>query len=109
MIDTDGIVRRHFMFTTVEDQAYYSFGLRLSLQYLAQDNLPFEVRPDHLKIGSVTFPVLQPNSGGYQSADTQGYQTLLRYRSAKPIARKITLTQLLEGQIEDDWVKIKWF
>ena len=107
VIDADGIVRRHLMFTTNDEEAFYSFGLRVSLHYVADHALSLKATPEYLQIGPTLFRPLKPNSGGYQSVDTTGYQTLLRYRAAQPVARQVTLTQLLQGEIEADWVKDK--
>jgi CHASE2 domain-containing sensor protein len=53
------------------------------------------------------FTQLQANSGGYQTIDAQGYQILLNYRSARNVARQVTLTQVLTGKIDPNWVKDK--
>jgi CHASE2 domain-containing sensor protein len=47
------------------------------------------------------------NSGGYQTIDDGGYQILLNYRSARNVARGVSFTQVLNGQIDPSWVKGK--
>lgn len=107
IIDPDGLVRRNIMFTTVDDEEYYSFSLRLSLQYLESERASWQVLPDALQIGSARFAALTPNAGGYQAIDNLGYQILFRHRHPEHIARQVTLTQVLEGNIDPDWVRDK--
>lgn len=95
------------MFTTVEGEEFYSFSLRLSLKYLSENAIPFQVHSNSLQVGNTIFKSLQPSSGGYQTIDDIGYQILLRYRSAEPIARRVTLNQVLQGDIEPDWARDK--
>lgn len=107
VIDPDGVVRRNLLFATSNKDKLYSFALRLSLQYLADQQRPFRVSPDALQIGNATFPALNPSAGGYQALDDRGYQVLLNYRSAKNVARQVTLTQVLKGELQPEWVKDK--
>jgi diguanylate cyclase (GGDEF)-like protein len=107
VVDPDGVVRRNLMFAQVEGEAFHSFSLRLSLAYLAERGLPLQMEADGLRLGSTWFPVLQAHAGGYQTIDDSGYQVMLRYRSAEPLARQISLTQVLEQQFQPDWVKDK--
>jgi adenylate cyclase len=46
--------------------------------------------------------MLQKNSGGYQTVDARGYQILLNYHTPGTIARQISLTQVLQGDIEPE-------
>jgi diguanylate cyclase (GGDEF)-like protein len=106
VIDPDGIVRRNFLFTTLGGEKFYSFALRLSLSYLASEGVFLQTQPDRLVLGETQFLSLQKHSGGYQLIDDAGYQVLLRYRSPK-VARQISLSQVLEGKIQPDWVNDK--
>ncbi len=106
--DPDNVIRRNLLYARVNSEELYSFGLRLSLHYLADQNLAFQVKPDSLNIGNTVFEKLQANSGGYQLPDSEakGWQILLRYRS-EPIAREVTLTEVLNGEIDPAWVQDK--
>ena len=107
LLDPDSVVRRNLLFTTFEDDHYYSFALRSSLTYLDQELYPFNVKAESLEIGNTIFPILKPTSGGYQKVDDAGYQTLLRYRSSESVARQITLTEVLERTFQPEWVNNK--
>ncbi len=107
LIDPDGVVRRILLFATDGDVRYYSFGLRLSLAYLDERLNPFRVKPDSLEIGDAIFPALKPTSGGYQNADAAGYQVILRYHSPKAVMRRVSLTQILNGEFKPEWVRDK--
>lgn len=106
VVDPDGVVRRNFMYAFQGQDEFYSFSLRLSLKYLAAPN-SLKIEPDSFKIGKTVFLPLDTNSGGYQDIDASGYQILLSYRSAERVARQVTLTQVLNGQLDPAWVKDK--
>ena len=109
VIDTDNVLRRNLIYAEVDSDKFYSFSLRLSLNYLADRNLTFEVEPKALQIGQTVFVPLTANSGGYQMAESeaQGWQILLNYRSPENVARQVTLTEALNGQLDPSWVKDK--
>lgn len=107
VLDPDGIVRRNFMYASVGKEKFYSFSLRLSLFYLQSQGISLEVNPKFLKIGSAKFFPLNAHSGGYQTIDDAGYQTLLSYRSPRHLARQITLTDMLNDKVNPAWVKDK--
>ncbi len=125
VIDTDGIIRRSLLFispapsNTPADSSdantdslcddssgpLLSLGFQLALRYLQ----PLLIQPefttaDELKLGSTVFSRLKENDGGYQKADVGGYQILLNYRSAETVAKQVTLTQVLEGKIDPNWI-----
>lgn len=106
-LDPDGILRRHLMYAFAGDETFYSFSLRLSLEYLKEKQLELDVYPDFLQIGETVFPRLSPGAGGYQSIDAAGYQVLLRYRSPDRITHKISLTEILNGQFDPAWIENK--
>jgi diguanylate cyclase (GGDEF)-like protein len=109
VVDPDAVVRRNLMYATVKGKAFYSFSLQLALHYLAnQRPLKFEVVPSEaIKVGKTVFPALNPDAGGYQHLDDRGYQVLLDYRSAYNVARQVSLTEVLNGQVDPAWVKDK--
>lgn len=107
VIDPDGIVRRNWIYAYQGTEKFYSFSLRLSLQYLKDRGASFQVKPDELQLGNTVFPSLQPNSGGYQDIDSTGYQVLLAYRSAEQVADQVSLTEVLQNQVEPNRIKNK--
>ncbi|MBD1915522.1 MULTISPECIES: EAL domain-containing protein [Cyanophyceae] len=99
-LDEDGVLRRSLLFVARDDQTYYSFALRTSLRYLATMGKAFHYDAGALWLGQVPILPLKTNDGGYQQADTNGYQTLLNYRSRYSPAPVVTWSQLMEGAID---------
>jgi diguanylate cyclase (GGDEF)-like protein len=109
VLDRDNVVRRNLMYAELDEEKFYSFALRLSLNYLSDRNLSVRAMPDALQIGETLLPRLQENSGGYQmsAAEASGWQTLVRYRSAKQAVRQVTLTDVLNGKVDPSWIEDK--
>ncbi|MGB3789114.1 MAG: EAL domain-containing protein [Phormidesmis sp.] len=106
-IDSDDVLRRSLLYAEVDRKPLYSFALQLGLQYLEPEGYEFSVDGKALKIGDTIFPPLTANSGGYDVADSGGYQMLLNYRSSDWIARKVSLTEVLEGEVAPGWIEDK--
>ena len=108
----DDVLRRNLMYVQFMKQGevkeMYSFALRVSLKYLEEKNLKFEVYEDRLQIGEAVFPDLQADAGGYQlrASETAGKQILIDYRSSE-IARKVTLSEALAGNIPPELIEEK--
>ncbi|MCL1472662.1 EAL domain-containing protein [Argonema antarcticum] len=106
VLDPDGVIRRNFMYTSTQTEKLYSFSLRLSLSYLKDANIGFRANRNALQLGQTAFIALDANSGGYQNIDAQGYQILVNYPRRK-VAPQVTLTQVLNGEIDRNLVKDK--
>lgn len=107
-VDPDNVIRRFLLYGSSPEGTVYSFALRLATLYLQPQNISLHVTPNQeLQLGGALFERLQPSFGGYQTIDATGYQILLNYRSRTPVARQISLTQLLYGRIDPSWVKDK--
>ena len=105
-VDRDGVIRRNLM--VARDTP--SFSYQLALTYLEAQKIssqPDPNAPDLLQIGAKTFIPIPPHFGGYQKADTEGYQVMLNYRTSRSIARHITLSQLLKGEFQPEWIQGK--
>ncbi|MGI0488244.1 CHASE2 domain-containing protein [Pantanalinema rosaneae CENA516] len=101
--DPDGKIRRNLMFASDGQETLTSFSLRLAMLYLRD---PGRVTPnDQLQLGNTVFPRLRSHSGGYQTIDDRGYQILLNYRSGGSPAQTVTLTQVLNGDFQPEWVQ----
>lgn len=107
ILDSDEVIRRNLMFASTGTDDLYSFSLRLSLGYLASPDIELKISPTSLQLGKTVFVPIDANSGGYETIDAQGYQVLLNYRSGHKVAQQVTLTQVLNGQLNPDWVKDK--
>ncbi|PZV06005.1 MAG: diguanylate cyclase [Leptolyngbya sp.] len=107
VLDTDGFVRRNLMAGTFEGEIVYSFALRLSLIYLdhSADQVSFDDR--QIRVGDDTFQLLHRTSGSYQRLDSGGRQVMLRYRPADSIARQLSLSQVLAGDFDPEWIEGK--
>ncbi|NJO93610.1 MAG: CHASE2 domain-containing protein [Hydrococcus sp. RM1_1_31] len=112
VIDNDNVLRRNLMYAESDKEKFYSLALQVSLKYLRDRNLRFQVTPDALQIGKTSFWRLREDAGGYQMSPSEalGWQTLIQYRSAKDAVRQVSLTDVLEGKVaERVCLKIKLF
>ena len=111
VVDPDGTIRRNLLSFQIEPGVTYSsFALRLALLYLQRSGISPQSHPNHpgqIRLGKAVFSPLQANSGGYQTIENKGYQILLNYRSRDNGAKTITLSQLLTGDFDPNWVKGK--
>ena len=109
LVDNDGILRRQLLSIdpspTDSCSTTYAFSLQLALQYLAADNILPKPSQEYLQLNNTVFKPLKIRMGGYQQLDDRGHQLLLNYRSRKHIANQVTLTDLLEGKVNPDWIK----
>lgn len=126
-IDPDGTLRRALLFVNAKSKPYYSFSLRVAIAYLETlpETLPinpalapnattankgsgvFQVDGHTLRIGRHAIPRLQNYSGGYQSIDNRGYQTLMRFRNRHDPAELVSVSQVLSGQVSADRIRDK--
>lgn len=109
-IDAKSVVRRSLLFgdppVNSRCMSNLSFSFQLALRYLEQKGIKPELTPqEHLKLGNVVFKPLEPTDGGYQQADTGGYQILLNYRSGSKLARSVTLSEVLNNRVDPNWIK----
>lgn len=105
-VDPDGVIRRSLLFGGTSP----SFSLQLALHYLQTQGITPRTSTqnrDYMQLQNTTFVPLESNSGGYQINDARGYQLLLNYRTRQPIARQLTLTQVLDGEFNPDWISNK--
>ncbi|MBD2077620.1 CHASE2 domain-containing protein [Phormidium sp. FACHB-592] len=119
VLDPGDVLRRNLLFAdsavnhtaTVDKRptTFYSFSLRLALTYLANQKLSLQPRsndPGLFQLGKTQFSPLESQAGGYQAIDARGYQVLLKYRG-RAIARQVSLSDILNGKVQPDWVKDK--
>ncbi|MBH8565377.1 CHASE2 domain-containing protein [Nostoc sp. CENA67] len=107
----DQIVRRSLLFSESTDKkctTKFSFAALLAITYLEKQGLEIDF-PDqyNFRLGKTYFQTLKPNSGSYQNLDTAGYQLLLNYRHPGYLAQQVTLTQVLNNQLNPNWVRDK--
>lgn len=110
LLDPDGVVRRQLMLAYPPDKTLYSFSLRVALKFLEKRGVQLknnENSEEIIHLGRAGFIPLKSNDGGYVNIDNRGYQILLNYRCARNLARKVNLTEVLNGEIESSWVRDK--
>jgi diguanylate cyclase (GGDEF)-like protein/PAS domain S-box-containing protein len=113
MLDEDKVIRRNLLLSYPPEYDYQprpSFGFKSALIYLEQEQINLEIietKTDELfKIGSVVFPRFQNSDGGYVRTNDSGYQILGYFRPNQSF-RQVSMTEMLEGQVDPDWVKDK--
>jgi diguanylate cyclase (GGDEF)-like protein len=107
LLDPDGVVRRNLLYVHTQPEQL-SFALQVSLKYLEPKHLTVRVASSSaLQIGNKTLPILTPSSGGYESLDDRGYQILLNYRAGNNLAQQVTMSQVLNGQVNPEWINDK--
>lgn len=110
VLDADGVVRRHLLSVSQANKTTVSsFSLQLALLYLKNSVQPTDspVHPHQINWGKAEFVPLKSDSGGYANLDARGYQILLKYRSANNVARQVSMSQVLKGEIDPTWIKDK--
>ena len=108
LADEDNVVRRGLLFARSNGIDYYSFPLRLSLRYLKDYPVKFQVDPNALSIGETKFPRLLPQATTYNLTKEQasGWQILIKYRFPK-VAKQISATKILAGQFYPELIRDK--
>lgn len=108
--DRDGIVRRGLLFLDDGGRTAYSMAVRLALVYLQASGIaaqPDPVNPEHLRLGATTLRPLESHDGAYAGADTRGYQIMLDFLGAGAPLQSFSLSALLDGQINPEFIKDK--
>ncbi|HYW20767.1 MAG TPA: CHASE2 domain-containing serine/threonine-protein kinase [Nodularia sp. (in: cyanobacteria)] len=109
--ESDQIIRRTLLFANSEDSKCttpFSFAARLAVNYLEKLGFNIEFTDQYnFSIGDTNFSTLTANSGSYKRLDAAGYQILLNYRHSQRLAEKVSLTQVLNNQLDPDLVKDK--
>ena len=106
--DANKVLRRNLIAVDFGNNQYrYSFALQISLAYLADQNLPLTFQPEGLWLGPTLFPDLKKTSGSYSNLDIRGFQVLARYHGNPQPARQVSLTQVLNGDVDPAWIKDK--
>jgi CHASE2 domain-containing sensor protein len=113
VIDADNVLRRHLLGMDRTPASAcstpYALSARLAFQYLKAEGISPRYTPQgNLQLGNQVFQRLHKNVGGYQQADTAGYQILLNYRlvqSSLSPAPTVTLKEVLAGRLNPEDVR----
>ncbi|HEY9834996.1 MAG TPA: CHASE2 domain-containing protein [Stenomitos sp.] len=108
--DSDRAIRRHLLYQTPSStspcQTPYALNLQLAFRYLKAEGIsPKFTQEGDLQLGKTVFKDLEPRAGGYQRYDAGGQQVVLNYRASEQIAQEVTLSDVLNGRLDPNWVK----
>ncbi|NDJ23288.1 CHASE2 domain-containing protein [Nostoc sp. B(2019)] len=107
--ENDQILRRSLLFANSTDKkctTSFSFGSLIAINYLDKQGIKYNFTQEgNFQLGKTIFPRLEANSGSYQHLDAAGYQILLNYRHPDRLADQVTLTQVLDNQVNPSLVK----
>ncbi|HIK08348.1 MAG TPA: CHASE2 domain-containing protein [Trichormus sp. M33_DOE_039] len=106
----DQIIRRALVFAEPTDQkcaTQFSFAALVAINYLEQEDIHVDFAQHNFRLGKTIFPILSANAGSYQDINARGYQILLNYRHPNELAHTVTLTQVLNHQVNPHWIKDK--
>jgi len=104
VIDADGLIRRHLLAIAPDPQspcqASYGLATLIALHYLKAEGIsPKFTSKGELEVGTTVFNPLETHSGGYQQIDAGGYQVPLNYRATQNFVQQVTVSQVLNNQL----------
>jgi len=105
-IDPDQVIRRQLLGMASDPSSFCvtdtSFSFRVAQTYLTAKGIQSKRTPEgDLKIGSVVFKKLEPQTSGYQNLDSRGYQVLLNYRG-NSVGQQVTLSEFLSDSLDSE-------
>ncbi|MEM6500417.1 MAG: adenylate/guanylate cyclase domain-containing protein [Cyanobacteria bacterium P01_C01_bin.89] len=108
--DGDTKVRRGFIYANnVKGEQIYSFAAYLAFSYLIEEGVNLETiettDPWGLRLGEVEFWPFQGDDGGYIRAEDDGFQVLINYRDAEEPFEVVSMADVLDGTVPDDWAR----
>jgi adenylate cyclase len=104
IVDPDGRVRRGLLFPdTTGPRVLEGLGLRLALDYLAEEGYRPDPTQSTLTIRGVAFPPVLSSTGGYARINDGGYQLLLNPRAAAMAV--VSLKDVLTGKVAPDLMR----
>lgn len=102
----DSLVEKHLCNNPEPDFEIPSLSLLAASFYLEAEDLAIEqTETGELAVGSAVFPPLTERYGGYVGVGALDYQIMLNYRSAQDSVREVSLSDVLEGKVNPDWVR----
>ncbi len=97
--DSDGVLRRMFLFPKTKPPALANLGLVLAYEYLATKEISPETgENDWLKLHKATFWPFRNPSGPYTQIDDGSYQIFLNWRNIK--FEFVSISDVLSGNIK---------
>ena len=109
--DHDGFVRQSMLgeYQIIEESEYrFSLHTRLAEAYLAVEDISLENGfrdPYAMRFGDTEIPRSTSNAGGYIRANVGNNQVLLNFRSGLEPFQIVTLTQVMNDEVESEWLQ----
>ncbi len=107
--DPDNIIRRQILSMAGAPLCGTdkSFNFRLASRYLKNQGIQPQLTPENnWQFGKAIFKTInKQNIGGYTDVDNLGYQVLLNWRAADPVAQTVTLKEVLDNQLTAESVR----
>lgn len=118
VVDPGGILRRSLLLTgppepetpfPIQDQhfcnqfqqpALQSLSFKTAKRYLEAQGVKANFKDQTIIFGSTVIPKIRPHMGGYQGTDTNGYQIMLNYRSARQAVPQVNLMEVINGTVD---------
>ena len=106
-LDVDGKIRRGFIYLSdPQNKTVLSLGFQLAWMYLEGEGISPEILDkERIGIGQAVLSRLGNNDGGYMRADSSGYQILLNYRAAENSFPIVSMQDVLQGRVEEDFFR----
>ncbi|MDJ1179043.1 adenylate/guanylate cyclase domain-containing protein [Roseofilum sp. BLCC_M91] len=103
--DADSKVRRALAFLeTPEGETIYGLPLYLALLYLQPEGIaPEVIRENTWRLGKGLFSPIEANAGAYLGEAEGGYQLILNYHGPSESFETVSLMDVLEDRVPDDW------
>jgi CHASE2 domain-containing sensor protein len=109
--EIDGKQRRNLLLTSnLQGEARLSFSFKLAESYLENQKIPsenIENNPYAFKFSTTKIIPLNPNSGSYIDADTDGSQILINVRSGRKPFSIVSLSDILLGKVSANKIQGK--
>jgi len=106
--DTDGKIRRGLLSIELDNgQVQLGLATRLALMYLATEGIEpqFIDNTAKLSLGKADLVPFNSHDGGYIRADDGGFQVLINYRGTETSFNRISIFDVLNGQVPEDLMK----
>jgi CHASE2 domain-containing sensor protein len=109
ILDPDGRLRRGLLASKVDSgQVRFSMPLLVAASYLRSWGLELTWGPkanDPIHLGRLKLPRVRSNTGGYINVRAGGNQILLNFRSHPSPFKVISLTDVLTGKFNPEWIR----
>jgi len=105
-ISTTAVVNTHLCNDVEADEEILSLGLTVALMYLEQEDIGFgQNNWGDLTVGDTVIPSVTQRSGGYAQREVEDYQSMVNYRAANNAVRQVSLTAVLNDEVDPSWIE----